>query len=205
MIPELVIIDSVLPKEDFELALREAEEHRVDMKSDSEYATYKRWYPEPLSIMSGLFDKAVYNKQVFDIAKEYHDLSWKWYCGLVSDRFEVQVTSYKKERADRYDWHVDHLGPEHRTLNCILYLTDVTEGGELQIADDFGVVGEIEFDKEYKVLNSIKPKANRLAIMPSWYVHRVTPIQSNDERLTLNGHVVMNEEGIFSTQINNIN
>ncbi len=206
MEPELVVIDGVLPKDDFYTVLNEVEAHRDEMKSDSEYATYQRYYPEPMSILSELFDKAIFNKQVFDIAKQYHDLSWKWYCGLVSDRYEVQVTSYKKERKDKYDWHVDHLGFEHRTLNCILYLNDIQKGGELQIADDFGVVGEIDFNKDYKVLNSFKPKANRLAIMPSWYIHRVTPLENdNEERLTLNGHVVMNEEGIISTKLWNIN
>lgn len=202
--PELVLLDDVLNQDDFNTVLREVEAHRDEMSSDSEYATYKRYYPQAGSVLSLLFDKAIFNKRVFDIAKHYHDLSWKWYCGLISDRYEVQVTSYKKESSDRYDWHVDHLGFEYRTLNCILYLNGIEEGGELQIANDFDVVGEIDFNKDYKVHSSIKPKANSLAIMPSWYVHRVTPIKNGDERLTLNGHVVMNDEGIISTQLSKL-
>ena len=55
--------------------------------------------------------------------------------------------------------------------------------------------------ENYPILKTIQPKKNRMAIMPSWYIHRVKPLIDDSERLTLNGHIVMSEEGIMSMSI----
>ena len=104
--------------------------------------------------------------------------------------FEVQVTLYEKPD-DLYVWHVDHSSLEpnsnRRILNYILYLTE-PEGGNLDITDDYTYKGEDLLNKSFPIGTSIKPKKNRLVIMPSWIPHRVNPVTSG-KRLTINGHI----------------
>jgi len=204
--PEVLIIDDFLPETVFKVVSNEIEMNR-DYFYDQEiskidgkaWASFKRWYPPNGTIIPNIIDTNLFSERVQELVKEYVDGFWKLFYNKIAWGFEVQVTSYNKNKDSVYNWHVDHMpGIDNkvmkfmgvRILNYIFYLNDVDEGGELEIGDHTsGVVFNRQM--ECDVIKSFAPKKNRLVVIPSWYVHRVKPVLSDQERLTINGHVYM--------------
>jgi len=192
--PEYIVIDNFLSDEDFKLCMNQIELHRDQMK-DFEHESgihYRRWQPGPTPFIKHIIGEYLYNDRIYDIADNFIDGFWKQYCENVSNKYECQVTSYTKDRKDFYGWHTDHIPVGLnvgivRNLNYILYMTDIDNGGEFQIANEFK---HFDYSYEPEVHTSISPKRNRLLLIPTWYIHRVTPVLSDQERLTIHGHTV---------------
>ena len=144
----------------------------------------KRWYPPPNHYVTNLIRDFLYGEKLLKLTENLGDFAWICFNNRFTKTFELQVTEYLKN--NKYDWHTDFELMRMRMLNYIFYLTE-PEGGELQISNE--VLNSFNFEKqEFNIYKSIKPKINRLVIMPSWLAHRVTPIISG-KRLTVNGHI----------------
>lgn len=206
--PELLIVENAMSQFDFEMCKKEIEDNRdkltivsVDYGKESNFS-YKRWYPAPRTVIPNLADNMLFNTKIKNLIEDYQDGFWRLFLDDLALGYEVQVTSYKKSRNNRYEWHVDHqIGDVNgikgfRILNYIFYVNDVEEGGELEIS------GTKSFapDEDLNLLKSIfsyKPKANTLVVVPSWYLHRVKPILGEEERLTVNGHIYMENTDVI--------
>lgn len=182
----ILIIDNALSVEDFKLCEDVIyKENRVVkmLIEEDKFRSYTRWLPRSGSIIPRLMEKVIWSEKVHNAAKPLCDLAWKDLIMKYILNYEVHVTTYSKQK-DHYKWHIDN---ERRSLNYIFYLTDC-EGGFLQVSDYTDHDGEPWPNESFSVGLSVKPKRNRMVIMPSWYIHRVTPLISG-ERVTVNGHV----------------
>lgn len=193
--PEALIIDNFLTKPDLKDVKFEIKQNRKNFHSENRMKdlSYNRWYPQPGNLIPEVIDKYFFNDDFMKRVENYIDGFWKIFHDKVANGYEVQVTSYKKSRNNMYKWHVDHKPDKApgflgvRVLNYILQLNDVSKGGELEIADYY--TAGVMKTKRPKVALKVKPKKNRLVMIPSWYVHRVKPMLSDQERLTVNGHI----------------
>lgn len=86
-----------------------------------------------------------------------------------------QLTQYKEESKQRYDWHTDS-GPgvkinSIRKLSCVLFLSDL---------DEFeGGTFEYKIGKDECV---VEQKRGRVIVFPSYTLHRVTPVTKGVRR-----------------------
>ena len=181
----ILTIDNALSKKDFSACVKEIEDNNNSKPFKAWWFSFSRWHPKPDTVISNIIEKMLWSKKVTEPASKFGDLSWKWFVCRFALGFEVQVTSYKLK--NHYKWHVDHADGDGRILNYILYMTEV-DGGELEVCDITTLkIGTKAGDKYHKTI-SIKPKKNRLVIIPTWIIHRVNPVKTGN-RITINGHI----------------
>jgi len=181
--------------------------HELRMPTGEYITTLTRYYHfEPGPIIDVL-EKKLYSKEIVAFSDGCADLAWQWI--RRASGYEVQLTRYNSG-IDEYFWHSDHHRPVDaesgfRVLNWILYLGECDyEGGELELSKDVPALepGNEATDYDRKmgtdtgnvsVWKSVKPKKNRMVVMPSYLLHRVKRHKSKtddfmDARITLNGH-----------------
>lgn len=151
-------------------------------------------YASPDPILFGALVTRLFARDLLAEANRAGDLAWRWYAAGLSRGVDLQVTSYGE--GSRYTWHTDHL-VRGRTHNFILYMTGPTtfDGGELEISYREPPLHTTEVGALRPDL-VVTPAPNRLAIMPSHLLHRVTEVRcKSDEpalwetRVTVNGHL----------------
>jgi len=86
-----------------------------------------------------------------------------------------RIKKYRMKEGDYHTWHVDHHSPqsgETRHLALVLYLNDVSEGGETEINE--GVL--------------MRPQAGHILFFPTGkdYLHRAKPPLSRDKYVVTN-------------------
>ncbi len=155
-----LVIDNFLSKNSFNKCMIDIEKNRdkfVVENLHKGHAVFNRWYPAVDTIIPKSMERTLYSKKMLGRVVNFADGCWKLFCDNLSSGFEVQVTSYFKKDKNEYNWHVDHTRAPHgvRVLNYILYLTDVDEGGELEISD---FKGQFNPANEYKAVHSVKIK-----------------------------------------------
>lgn len=200
--PEYLVIEDCLSEEDFAKCQKIVSDNNDKFKADGVvadadtndmWAKFNRWFPPPNSELNTVIKQAVFSDKIQKLKENFVEPFWKVFTKIGG--FEVQVTRYKK--GDEFKWHMDHITAGEsifggsRILNYILYMNDYDDGGVLEISDYRGMYSSTR--EEYNTIVSIKPKRNMLVILPSWYVHRVTKLTSDKERLTINGHVYIKD------------
>jgi len=192
--PEILIVDNFLTKPVFNSCKEEINRNKELLLSQNQKnLSYSRYYPKTNTLIPNIINDELFSLKINSLIENYHDGFWKLFNDRLATGFEVQVTQYEKKLQNHYNWHVDHTAQAGQTifglrvLNYILYINDISQGGELEIADHYTKYDPIR--ESYNISQTIKSKANRLVIMPSWLIHRVTPIYTDETRLTINGHV----------------
>jgi len=205
--PEILVVDDFLSTNQLFQCQQEitANKSKREAEKNGKHASYSRYYPDVNTMIPNTINDTLFTDKIHNLIKDFHDGFWKLFNEQLALGFEVQVTAYKKKLKNKYDWHVDHRiendrYPGIRVLNYILYMSDVADGGELEIADYYGKHDPNR--KKYNIIKTIKPKTNRLALMPSWMVHRVKPIKSDDTRITINGHVFLQSIQMINNKFN---
>jgi len=187
---EVAVIDNILEDWLFEDLLKEFKKDKKYFKTEDrgDLAKYERWYPERKSKISKISESCIFSEKVKKHVNDFKDLSWRMLLSDMPVNFEVQVTKYPSDATLGYDWHTDHITPMRRILNWILYIEDNFEGGELLISEKL-IRGTPGRNVEFPIGQSIKPKKNRLVMMPSWMIHKIKPVTSGLPRVTINGHI----------------
>lgn len=206
--PEILIVDHFLDKPVFDTCQEEIKKNKDLLLSDNRYksVSFSRYYPEVNTLIPNVIDDNLFSPKIHSLIENFHDGYWKLFNERLATGFEVQVTLYQKKLENQYTWHVDHLVDSNqryfglRVLNYILYINDVSKGGELEIADHFTKYDP--YRKSYNISQTIKPKANRLVIVPSWLIHRVKPMLTDEKRITINGHIFIQNIEQIQNQIN---
>ncbi len=106
-----------------------------------------------------------------------------------STKHVTQLTECKN--GDFFNWHEDIellniINPPIRLLNYMYYLPNFEfEGGELLISDVIDESNLVDANIE-----TYTPKANRLIMIPSYYLHKVNKVKNcKKPRLTINGYI----------------
>lgn len=193
-------IDNFLTKNELDLVKNEIESNRdkfTKYQRDS-YIQYSRWYIDETYVQDRTKSDilSIFSEKIWSADVKYKLLQKNTMSGTLhelSDWHETQVTRYTK--GNEYRWHTDHVfsydGIQNnwtgRIENWIFYLGDNDyEGGELFISDQ----PYYEKKENLKPTWTVKPKENKLVIMPSHMWHKVNEVKTyNKERLTINGHV----------------
>lgn len=206
--PEILIVDHFLDKPVFDTCQEEIKINKDSLLSENpnKNISFSRYYPKVNSLIPNVINEELFSPKIHKLIENFHDGYWKLFNERLATGFEVQVTLYKKKLNNHYSWHVDHrVDPgQHyfglRVLNYILYINDISQGGELEIADHYTKYNPNR--ESYEIAQTIKPKANRLVVVPSWLIHRVKPIETDEHRLTINGHVFINNIQQIQNQFN---
>ncbi len=188
----IIIVENILEDWIFEDLEKEIEKHKKDFKTEDRghVAKYDRWYPENGSKVANIAKSCIYSEKLKKLADYYRDLAWRVFLANMPTKFEVQVTKYPIDANLGYNWHIDHISPDRRILNWIIFVTDSYSGGELEISEELiRNDTKIKGGFSYEVNQSIKPKKNMLVMLPSWMIHRVRPVFGGNPRITLNGHI----------------
>ncbi|HEU4577897.1 MAG TPA: 2OG-Fe(II) oxygenase [Polyangiaceae bacterium] len=197
--PSILVLDAALQPAAFERcrqAIDRLAPRLVDKQALDGKIAYRRYqdYEAPEPTLTEELGACLFSEPVLSVANRYHDLAWRWLAAGVSREMDLQVTSYS--HGSQYLWHTDHL-VRGRTHNFILYMTDPGHfaGGELQISCDEPRYSAQDAER-VRCDFSIRPARNRLVLMPSHLLHRVTPVTCASAtpelwqtRLTINGHL----------------
>jgi Rps23 Pro-64 3,4-dihydroxylase Tpa1-like proline 4-hydroxylase len=158
------------------------------------YSRYEN-YESPHPVLLETIERVLQRDALRIRAERIPDLAWRLFAAGVSSAVDVQLTSYAA--GGRYVWHTDHL-VRNRTHNFILYMTNPDEfrGGVLQVSLAPPSRTARTSEKGVHAHMKITPRRNRLVIMPSHLVHRVTPVKGLAPdapfwagRVTINGHI----------------
>ena len=126
-----------------------------------------------------------YRDSVIKWVPQYDKSNWKWlyyriwkWANIANDdnwHFNIegfqdapQYTMYNGTGA-KYDWHTDlgGNGIDHRKISMSLLIEDCTKGGALEL-------------KTGKESNLVELDAGDAVFFPSWYMHRVTPVEEGN-------------------------
>ncbi|MEO8184848.1 MAG: 2OG-Fe(II) oxygenase [Deltaproteobacteria bacterium] len=198
-LPFILMFDDALEPAAFERCRRAIDalsQRMVDRDALDGKIRYRRYqdYAEPDPTLLEELSALIFSDLVLGLANRCHDLAWRWLAAGISQAIDIQVTSYS--HGSQYLWHTDHM-VRGRTHNFILYMTDPQHysGGELQISHDEPRHSSVEADS-VQCHQTIPPARNRLLLMPSHLMHRVTPVKCFtptpelwQTRLTVNGHL----------------
>jgi len=181
---KVIVIDNFLSKEDFELVREEikANGHLITRVPDNTtISQYRRWFVDNTyenrrndSNILKIMEMGLFGGKFAKECAKYHEAPWVHL--LQTSKHETQVTKYMK--GQQYGWHNDNKSG--RLINYILYINDSFKGGELAVS----------YTTKRHVDKLISPKSNRLVAIPSFYWHKVKPINEGN-RYTVNGHIGM--------------
>jgi len=192
----VLIRNNALSEEDFKYCKDTALQGLIDggdlQTLDRDATRFKkRWYPQLGHPLAQKIGQMITSDVIKEAVKGFPDLAWKWLILGRARQFELQITEYS-DKGDFYSWHVDHLEcPDWdcwRILNFVLWLEIPEEGGELEVSSNYNLIEDVTIGVDYPIGVTIKPEPNKLAIMPSWMVHRVKPLIKG-KRVTINGHI----------------
>lgn len=188
----IVIRKNVLKNSQIEEIIKEIKKN--ELKTDDRgFSKFDRWYPPPGNILIKIAEDMIFTEDIMTEVDNSRDLAWRWYLSNNNVSFEVMITKYYLKPEYKYDWHTDHVTPKltdkFRMLNYVFYINDDFKGGELQLTKSLER-GIPNLNSDYPISLSIKPEKNKLVIIPSWILHRVTSVTSGSPRLTLNGHII---------------
>ncbi len=186
----VLLVENAVPPEDRPrlMATIEARAPQFKVFDRGDVGAYDRWFPcmEADRDLYEMVDRLLDIESAYAAIRSLPDYSWKRFSKLAAPSFDLQVTRYRAASSDCYCWHVDHIGESpNRALNFIFYLKDDFEGGELEIANEQNLVAQ----QGNTAAVSLKPRAWLLVLMPWWQPHRVRPVKSGGDRLTVNGHL----------------
>lgn len=197
--PLVVVVDDALDAPTFERCRAAIDARVPSMRAHSVYdgkIRFRRWqdYDAPDPVLLQAVADCLYEPSILLAANREHDLAWRWFAAGVASAIDLQLTSYAE--GGQYTWHTDHL-VRGRTHNFILFMSDAAAftGGELQISYAAPTLELVERGG-VKPDRVVRPARNRLVLMPSHLLHRVTPVSGVraeqdvwSTRLTINGHV----------------
>ena len=188
---EVYIKENVLSKEDLEYLKKRADEIKDQSTPENSASTTRIKYDTRSDERaSKIFMKAFINKDVYNETKKFYDYAWRSFNDRLCTEFECAITRYGKN--GYYAWHIDHTGPNRRTLNIIIYL-NTPDGGEIEISTDYLKPTKKTIPLDRKIPNPemvIKPKENMMVIFPAQYPHVVKSVNSG-YRIIIHGHTLI--------------
>jgi hypothetical protein len=188
----LVIIDNFIPINVINLMREELDKNihcaMFERDVDDHGTVQERW-----KLFDPLYGKYVAiqllcSGALQDVVASINDYAYRMFFAGYTKDFEWAYGRYSG--GGGYRWHHDMppMRTYFRLLNFSLYLTEDC-GGALEINDNMNCDTWRNKDwlNEVEATVRVEPKIGRLVMMPSYYLHRVTP--STNVREVLFGHV----------------
>lgn len=181
----VLVVDDALSPEEFETCRR-----LVDgwmKRGDPQYCTgliYRRYESEsPDPRLLHAIERVLAQPRVQHHAKRCPDLAWRWLAAGATEVAHIDVTSYGS--GAECSWHSEHREPLI-THNVVLFLSSARHfsGGWLDASlDDHDLLarGESQVRRQF----CAEPRKNRLVVMPSYLLRRVTPVKCRRIRPSL--------------------